>query len=373
MNILNEFNETAANPYRYGADYKGRTGKKVVGYFCSYTPEELIFAADALPFRIFGVHETIQRADSHLQAYCCSLVRRSLEDGLSGHLDFMDGVVFPHTCDSIQRLSDIWRINLTFAFHMDVVLPVKLNTESARAYFTDVIKAFRSDLEKALDTAISDEKLKHGIKIYNLIRANLQRIYEIRRECPQVIKGSDVYAIVRSSMMTDRNLLPEKLSALVADLETKKKDSKTPEGKRLFLTGGVCTHPDMYHMIEEAGGVVVWDDFCTGSRYFEGMMNVEEDPITAIADRYLNRIICPAKHAGLTGRAEHIVEMVKKSGADGVIFLLLKFCDPHAFDYPYIKDFLDKEGIPSMLFEVEDGLSTEGQTKTRLEAFLEMI
>lgn len=373
MNMLNEFNETAGSPYQYGTDYRRRTGKNVVGYFCSYTPEELIFAADALPFRIFGVHETIQRADSHLQTYCCSLVRRSLEDGLSGHLDFLDGVVFPHTCDSIQRLSDIWRLNLTFAFHMDVVLPVKLNTESARAYFTEVVRDFVTDLENALKTKISDEKLKQSMIIYNQIRSNLQRIYEIRRENPNVIKGSDVYAIVRSSMMTDRKLLKEKLSAVVADLETKKKDTTTYEGKRLVLAGGVCTHPDMYHMIEEAGGAVVWDDFCTGSRYFEGMLNVNEEPITAIAVRYFNRIICPAKHAGLTGRAENILEMVKKSGADGVIFLLLKFCDPNAFDYPYIKDFLDKEGIPCMLFEMEDGLPAEGQLKTRLEAFLEMI
>jgi bzd-type benzoyl-CoA reductase N subunit len=372
MKVMNEFKEIEQNPYKYGAEYKRTVNRKVVGYFCSYTPEELIFAADALPFRIFGINEKIQLADSHLQSYCCSLVRRSLEDGLSGNLDFLDGIVFPHTCDSIQRLSDIWRLNLSFAFHLDVVLPVKLNTESAKGYFIDVIRKFKDDLEKTLNTNISDEKLKHSIIVYNQIRSGIRRIYEIRRENPEVIKGSDVYTIVRSAMITDRNLLPEKLNDIIADLEAKKNKTENNR-KRLVLAGGACTHPDIYHIIEDAGGVILWDDFCTGSRYFEGILNVDGDPIIAIAERYLNRIVCPAKHSSLTGRAENILEMAKKSRADGVIFLFLKFCDPHAFDYPYLKDTLEKEGIPSMLFEVEDQLPTEGQLKTRLEAFLEMI
>ena len=373
MNILDELKEIQRDPYKYTAEYKKSTSRKVVGYFCSYTPEELIFAADALPFRIFGVNERIHLSDSHLQSYCCSLVRRSLEDALSGHLNFLDGVVFPHTCDSIQRLSDIWRLNLSFAFHIDVILPVKLNSESAREYLTDIIRKFRRDLEIAINTSISDESLKHSIIIYNRIRSGIRRIYELRQVNPDVINGSDVHTIIRSSMIMDRNLYLKKLDEIVTELEAKKNDKRNTERKRLVLSGGTCSHPDFYQMIEEAGGVVVWDDFCTGSRYFEDLINTDIDPITAISERYLNRIVCPAKHSSLTGRVESLLEMVKKNNAEGVIFLFLKFCDPHAFDYPYLKDALDSEGIPNMLIEVEDQLPSEGQLKTRLEAFLEMI
>jgi benzoyl-CoA reductase subunit C len=373
MKILSELSEIQRNPYEYGTAYKKVANRKVVGYFCSYTPEELIFAADALPFRIFGVNENIQQADSHLQSYCCSLVRRSLEDGLSGHLNFLDGVIFPHTCDSIQRLSDIWRLNLSFASHIDIVLPVKLNTESARQYMIDVIKKFKKDLENVLNTMISDEMLIHSLTVYNRIRRGIQRIYEIRREYPDIIKGSDIYNIVKSSMIMDRNLLPQKLDEIITALESQNKEKTTTKHKRLILAGGVCSHPDIYGMIEDAGGVVVWDDFCTGSRYFGGILNTSIDPITAIAERYFERVACPAKHSSLTGRAENILEMVKKNSAEGVIFLFLKFCDPHAFDYPYLKETLEREGIPSMVFEVEDPLPAEGQLKTRIEAFLEMI
>ena len=93
----------------------------------------------------------------------------------------------------------------------------------------------------------------------------------------------------------------------------------------------------------------------------------------SIAERYRERINCPAKHSGLLTRGEHIKKIVRESGAKGVIFLFLKFCDPHSFDYPYLKAMLDREGIPSMLFEIEEQLPSEGQFKTRCEAFFEML
>ena len=97
------------------------------------------------------------------------------------------------------------------------------------------------------------------------------------------------------------------------------------------------------------------------------------DVLEAIAERYLKRINCPAKHAGLYSRAEYIVCQVKENQADGVIFVYQKFCDPHAFDYPYIKKMLDEKGIPSLLIEIENQIPSEGQFKTRVEAFIEML
>jgi benzoyl-CoA reductase/2-hydroxyglutaryl-CoA dehydratase subunit BcrC/BadD/HgdB len=84
-------------------------------------------------------------------------------------------------------------------------------------------------------------------------------------------------------------------------------------------------------------------------------------------------VVCPAKHAGIHNRGQYLLDKVKAYNADGVVFLLLKFCDPHGFDYPYMKAMLDKENIPSLLFEIEDQISSEGQLRTRCEAFLEML
>ncbi|MBW2370540.1 MAG: 2-hydroxyacyl-CoA dehydratase, partial [Deltaproteobacteria bacterium] len=139
MEGMRIFSDVVSNPRAYAENWKKETGGEIVGHFCSYTPEEIITAAGALPFRILGSGATITKADMHLQAYSCSLVRGGLEDALTGKLDFLDGTVFPHTCDSIQRLSDIWRLNVKEKFHLDVILPVKLNTASARTYMLDTL------------------------------------------------------------------------------------------------------------------------------------------------------------------------------------------------------------------------------------------
>ena len=261
-------------------------------------------------------------------------------------------------------------MNTSFSFFSDVVLPVKLDTESAREYMVGLLHKFRTDLERGLDTAVTDEKIRESIQVYNGIRSNLRKIYEIRSSHPGSISGGDTYAVIKSSMMIDRRVLLERLSKIVDALEVGDGDS---DKKRIVLSGGICNHPDIYTIIEESGGVVVWDDLCTGSRYFNGEITLDGDPISAIADRYVDRVICPAKHAMNYSRAENLAQIIKDNNAQGVLFLLLKFCDPHAFDYPYLKEHLDREGIPSMLLEVEDQLPSEGQLKTRFEAFFEML
>ena len=106
---------------------------------------------------------------------------------------------------------------------------------------------------------------------------------------------------------------------------------------------------------------------------FRSDIETDIDPIEAICDRYMARAVCPAKHLSNTARAEGLVAAAKKHHVEGVIFLLLKFCDPHAFDYPYLKQALDDAGIPSLLFEVEDRMPPEGQLRTRFETFTEML
>jgi len=373
MNPMAEMTAALADANGYARNLKAETRGKTVGYVCSYTPEELILAAGAHPFRLLGTSQAIHRADAHLQTYCCSLVRGILEEALSGNLDFLDGMVFPHTCDSIQRLSDIWRLNIPFGFHADVVLPVKLTTASSRDYLADVLRKFRKDLEKALSVTITDLALREAVDLTNGIRSALRRLYELRAENPALVSGSDVHHVVRASMILDRRRFLELLDAFLLETAGKDAPPATKPPRRLILSGGVCNAPDLYGMITDAGGAVVWDDLCTGGRSFEEPIRTDGDLIEGMADRLLRRVVCPAKHAGLTERADHLVGLVREKKADGVVFLLLKFCDPHAFDYPYLKAALDREGVPSLLMEVEDPLPPEGQLRTRIEAFLEML
>jgi len=373
MNHLEEYRRAVSEPSDYVRQLKEASGKKIIGYTCSYTPEEVIMAAGAQPLRLFGTKQHISLADSHLQSYCCSVVRGILEEGLSGRVDYLDGMVFPHTCDSIQRLSDVWRLNLVRPFHVDVVLPVKLSTPSARQYLLDVLKKFKTDLERGLNREITEAGLIHAVKIYNAIRALMTSLYQLRCENPQIITGQDFHTIIRAAMIMEREAFLEALGAIVSELTKSASEKKPSHAKRLVLSGGICNHPDIYDAIEAAGGIVVGDDLCTGSRYFEGVINENLPPLDAIVKRYAERAVCPAKHAGLTQRGENLVKTVRGCRADGVVFLLLKFCDPHAFDYPYIKETLDREKIPSLLLEMEEQTQAGGQLQTRLETFIQIL
>ncbi len=345
--------------------------KPVIGYLCSYAPEELIYAAGCHPMRIFSSKSEISLAENHLQAYCCSLIRGILEDGLAGRLDYLDGMIFPHTCDSIQRLSDIWRMNMDQAFFADVVMPAKLTTDSARAYMKTVLEKFKTDLEAYTGNPITTDDLETSIALFNRIRSNLNRIYTIKAQTPGILSGKDLFTVIKAAMIMDRQPLDNCLDNLVPALNRIEPPRTTP--KRIILSGSVCDMPDLYTLIEAAGGAVVGDDLCSGQRWFEGQIPKDISPMDGLTARYTDRVVCPAKHSGNTARGQALVALARERRADGVIFTLLKFCDPHAFDYPYLKEFLDRETIPELHLEIDDQQINSGQMATRLETFIQMI
>ncbi len=373
METMQAFRDVAANPLAYGEQYRRTKDRPLMGYLCSYVPEELILAAGLHPFRLFGAKGSIHRADGHLQSYCCSLVRGVLETALGGGFGFLQGVIFPHTCDSIQRLSDIWRLQGITPFHADLVLPVKLNTEAARIYYQEVLARLKRELEAWRGIAITDQDLRQAILLMNRIRQTLKEIFEQNAASPGLISVSDSYAITRASLVMDRFDLADKLALVQREMESRQSAARPGGRKRLVLAGGFCDLPDIYGIIEETGADLVGDDLCVAARAWGGIIATDREPILAITKRYLERPVCPAKHQGLTSRGEGLLRLVREKEADGVIFTWLKFCDPHAFDYPYLKEFLDREGIPSLVLELEDQLPGDGQIKTRFEAFLETI
>ncbi len=371
--IIRQFRATVANPFGYARKLKESKNCPVVGHTCTYFPEEMVLAAGAHPIRLFGESASILKADSHIQAYGCSLVRSVFEDALSGELDFLDLMVFPHSCDTMQRLSDIWRLNIKTAVHLDLLFPVQLKTEAARDYLKAVIERFRSELEKTLEVEITENALSQAISLTNRIRFALASLYEIRAETPELISGSDLNHAVRACMIMDRHEAAGLLENLATALRKIPQPGEQSSTKRILLSGGVCLHPDIHDIVEEQGGAVVWDDLCTGSRYFDSPVSEDSAPVDAIADRFIERPICPAKHSGITRRTEGLLQLTAKKKIDGVIFLFLKFCDPHGFDYPDLKSALESAGIPTLFLEVETGKPVDGPTRTRVETFLQIL
>jgi benzoyl-CoA reductase subunit C len=371
--IIRQFRSTVADPFGYARKLKESKNCPVVGHTCTYFPEEIVLAAGAHPIRLFGESVPIMKADSHIQAYSCSLVRSIFEDALSGELEFLDLMVFPHSCDTMQRLSDIWRLNVKNMVHLDMLFPVHLKSEAAKEYLKAVIERFRLELGKALNVEITEKTVSEAIFLMNRIRSALHALYEIRSQTPERISGSDLNHLVRGSMMMDRHEAVVLLEQLVTALRQIQPSTVDSSMKRILLSGGVCLQPDLHDIVEEQGGAVVWDDLCTGSRYFDTPVSEELVPTDAIADRFIDRAICPAKHSGITRRTEDLLQLTSKYKIDGVIFLFLKFCDPHGFDYPDLKIALEEVGIPSLFLEVETGKPVDGPTRTRVETFLQIL
>jgi benzoyl-CoA reductase subunit C len=369
--ILSEFKETAAHSLEYLRQWKSRTGGKILGCFCTNTPEELIHAAGFLPVRILSSPSPLSLSAKHLQSYSCSLVQSTLEAGLRGDLSFFEGAVFPHTCDSIQRLSDIWARNLPFAFHWDVVLPVKLHTESARTYLLRELARFRRGLEELAGSPVSEEDLAESIALFNRNRALFRKIYDLRSEDPALFSAVEFYSLALCAAFLPKEEANPKLQQLLDAAAFRKKPSSS--GLRLFIAGSVCQHFPVFDLFDHGEVSVVGDDLCTGRRHFAEDAPESGNPLEALAARLLRRVPCPCKHNPEIDRAADFLQRIEEARARGVVFLLLKYCDPHAFDYPYLKEKLDQNKIPSLLLEIEPGSVPLGALDTRLKAFVETL
>lgn len=368
---LKRFKEIAGNPYAYLTHLKETTGIPMVGSTCTYTPEELLLAAGLHPFRIFAESQSLSHADAHIQAYGCSMVRGMLEDGLSGQLDFMDAVVFPHACDSIQRLSDIWRLNVR-SLHFDLLLPVKLDSLLAKSYYEKVVARFGKDLEKTFDVKITDQSLVAAIEQMNEFRDLLQQLYLLQSQYPGIMSGSDLSQVVKASMVMDKKEAITAMKTWLSELESLPKPEVNHK-KRILVSGSVCSHPDIHQIIEAKDAAVVYDDLCSGSRYFEGMITDLKNPMQAITRRYTERYVCPAKHLGVTFQMENLKKLIADHKVDAVLFMLLKFCEPFAFDYPDVKKELEALSIPFLMVEMDRHNVVDEQMRTRIDTMLEIL
>jgi bzd-type benzoyl-CoA reductase N subunit len=364
MEILGTFTEAQRIPYLNWPDRY--PGHRAMGYFCTYVPEEIIHAAGFAPLRIRSSSEIPSRADAHLQSYTCALCRSALDQALRGDLSFLKGMVFPHTCDTIQALADIWRMSFPDLYVETIVQPAYLSSPSTRPYLIAELQRFRHSLEDLIGQEISDQAINASIESFNEKRRLLARLYDFRDRltAPELCAATSAGFVMP---LEECNQLFGELIELLA------KRQWTPrKGPGLILVGAVLDDPAILTIIEELGARIVGDDLCTGNRYFAQPVETDGDPITALADRYLHRSPCPAKYHPDHQPGEHLLKLANEVKADGVVFVLQKFCDPHAFDYAMIKEKLNAAAVPHLHLEMEHAPALD-QWRTRLQAFLEVV
>jgi len=367
--ILEEFEAIASYEYQEIASRLPKD-RVPIGFFCPYVPEELIHAAGALPFRLMGTPMKMSHVQAHLPVNCCHLAKSSLESLLQGELDFLKGIVFSHTCDVMQGLSDIWALQARLPFQFNLMMPSRLDSELSRPYLKEEIERFKNFLESNVGR-ITPQTLKASIQLFNRIREKIQKIYTDRPKWHKEISGMDFARIIRAGYLMDRQRYLELLIDLLNALpeKTERSENLVP----VFLTGNMAHSASYFSLIEETGAIIVQDDLCSGARFLRLTVPEDIDPIEGLTHRYLASLMCPNKYKGAHARIETLLEEIEKSRAKGVIFLLYKYCETHFFDYPDLKKAVESKGIPTLLLEVEDPSYSVGQLKVRVQAFVEML
>lgn len=368
--MFEQFRDWYENRHEYAKEWKERNGGKVIGIFCTYVPEEILYAAHILPVRILGSHEPQDVSELHIFAMFCPFCRDCLAQGLKGRYDYLDGITIAQSCLHIRQTFTSWDLHIPVDFKYYLPHPMHVQSPQAVPYLIEELKEFKKAVEEWTGKEITDKDLKRGIEIMNNNRRLLQQVYELRKKPNPPLTGLEAMLMVVSSQMTDKREHNKALEELLQKLPSRSLDEP---GERLMILGSEDDDTEFIAMVEDLGARIVIDEHCTGTRYFYEEVNTNGDALSSIAERYVKRVPCPSKDWPVRTRVDHIVKLAKEYDIQGAIVMQMKFCDPHELDNPAIKKALENDvGVPTIFLEFDVTVPI-GQFKTRVEAFLEII
>jgi benzoyl-CoA reductase subunit C len=372
--LMQPFRDVVDRPYERLRQWKQAHDKKVVGCSPMHFPEELVHAAGMLPVVLQESEEPVTDGFAYVHPFFCGITRNIIDIASKGELGFFDGLVYSDIC--IQNRNAVCTLKQVLP-KMQVEflqLPTCLDREGVIDRTIKELEHMRLRLENMAGRRIDDTGLVESIGVFNRNRSLLRQLHNLYRENPALMSFREKQVVVQAGMLMPK----EEHSAFVEDLlgAFENADPSPEEGKRLFLSGHLCQGPkaDILELIKGMGAVFVDDDLYTGYRYYALDVPVNGNPIESLAKRYLDSSLpIPTRSDRAARWEDFVVDRARDSGAQGVVVLVAKYCEPHLFIYPFIKEALDKAGIPHVMLETEhEVVSLEGM-KTRLQAFVEML
>ncbi|MEM0083417.1 MAG: 2-hydroxyacyl-CoA dehydratase family protein [Candidatus Nezhaarchaeales archaeon] len=353
-------------------------GKKVIGLISWSIPEEVIYAADVLPFRLFGDPQFIEKAHMYLPSWCCSYARSCLEEALSQRYGWLDGVIASKLEDTCISLFYLLRYVMKLKFAHLLQVPV-IKSEKGKEYFVKEIVKLKKKMEDFIGRTISDEDLVRAIKVYNENRRLLKTIYEMRSKGLFPLRSAEVLEIVISSMLIPKEVHSKLIRDLLNNISKvgRQEEGSVKEKVRLHISGSEILDPEILQVIEDCGAIIISDDLNTGTVYFWSEVDEDKDPYEALAERYLLKgapgiLITRQLSRGVDERIEYMLSLIKEFNAEGVIFLVDRGCEVLGHAYPHLRDGLRKLNIPSIKLDLDYPISREHYV-TRVRAFIEMV
>ena len=353
-------------------------GRNVVGIFCTYTPREIIYAADALSVSLCSTSdETIPEAEKHLPKNLCPLIKSSYGFAITDkcpYMYFSDLIVGETTCDGKKKMYEL--LGEVKDTHV-MQLPHTRNSYSFELWKNE-IKEHNKKLEEKFNVEITEEKLKDAIKLCNEERNVMKEFFSLAKLVPSPVKGTEMHDVMNSSNFKfDKKEFFEEIRKTTQNMKERYDKGETPFTKdtpRILITGcptgGVVDK--VIKQIEEIGGSVVCIENCVGTKNFEMLVDEEnKDPIEAIAERYIN-IPCSIMTPN-DGRMERIKQYIEDYKVDGVVDVTLTACHTYAIETEKVRRTVEGLGKSYLAIETNYSNSDAPQLRTRLEAFVEML
>ena len=372
MQVLEQLEVVYNDPYAFARRQKA-VGGKIIGITPMHFPEELVHASGALPVIVQESTEPITAGLAHIFPNFCALSRSNVDSAVKGGLDFLDAIVISDMCLQIRMAFGIMA-RRTKIPSIYVWWPPSYDAKRWLPSVRPRLERCKNALEEVVGRKIEEQDIWNSIGVYNENRRLLREAHRLHREKPGVLRARQMQALVMASQVMPKEEHTAILLKVVAQLS---QASLSANGRaRLFLSGHLChrVRPEILDLIEDAGIVVVGDDLYAGRRYFAAEVAASGDPMEALAGRYFNPgVPCPTKGGGEGDWGEYLISSARESGAQGVISLMPRFCEPHMFYYPYLKSRLFEAGIPFTFVETEhEAASLEGM-RSRIQALVETI
>jgi len=352
-------------------------GRKAIGYMPVYVPHEIIHAAGMLPVGIFGGGDQIEviQGDAYYQSYICRIPRSTIELGLTGRLDCLDGMLFPSICDVIRNLSGMWQIMFKDKYVRYIDVPQNYDDAIGGQFYVHEMQQLRDDLARLRGSPISDDELRASIRVYNDNRAAIRELYAYRADKPWQAPTSEVYLLLRAGCV----LPPEEHTRLVRDYIAAVDAEKRPkrDNARVVVTGSFCEQPPLalIKSIEMAGCYVVDDEFMLSLRWLLDDVEASGDPLEELAKAFLHRSAQSSSKYDdrKEDKGKFLLHQVSSRGAEGVIFAAPSFCDPALLERPMLQGVLAKHKIPYTAFKYAENTGQMAPIREQAGTFADSI
>lgn len=347
-------------------------GKKLVGYFPVFVPEELVYASGMIPIGIWGSDGEITSAKQYFPAFYPAVIQRTMDLGLLGRLDDLEAMIIPGLGDSLKALSQNWKVAVKNIRFLYVACAQNRKIQAGLDFNEQQYIKLKNQLEEISKVKLVDEKVEEAIVIYNKHRKSMMEFIQLSAKHPITINPRIRSMVIESSYLMDKNEHLSNLETLNNILRSIPEEKWN--GKKVVTTGLIANSKSILELLEKNNIAIVGDEVVSESIQFNTLVDEgTKNPLRALAKRLSDVEGCMFLYDPDKKRANLLVDKVKKNNANGVVYLMTKFCDEDEFDYPIIRDKLNEEKIKNILIEVDQQMTNYEQAGTALQAFADII